>query len=496
MPLPSSPARPVCFSGALAGREPRDTDTRSLDRGQSPCNDTTHDTGKGTSILKRASLSFLDLLARLAADPELFPEERRRVLAIRRDAASGSTASRTDVLSEFLTLVRGLVARGRWERLEGDLTAGGGGEVLVRDRTDGARFRLHVGPRSARAPGELPVPADPDSAPPPGIARAHLASPGVLVGDDRILGPRDVIARLEAALAAAVPADTARFLAFELGGESATTLPAEGPALHSFPPLGPADLDDLSLRRNRVFRWTHADHGVARLLLGLGDDALGWRGVLVLEAASSPGSGRDRPDGDFGPAEVARATWISSYYGDLLSTVLRLQGLIFYDFLTGVYNRSFYEDQLDRELLLARRRQESMALLLLDIDDFKEFNTRHGYEGGDRVLATVACALKGALRGTDTLARYGGEEFVVILAPPVTAEEAARIAERLLLAVQQEEVRLPDLAGGESAVGVTVSVGGAISPRHGESRADLWTAANLALLTAKRGGKNRVCFAE
>ena len=149
---------------------------------------------------------------------------------------------------------------------------------------------------------------------------------------------------------------------------------------------------------------------------------------------------------------------------------------------------------MERELQLARRRNESLALLLVDIDDFKAFNTRHGYEGGDRVLATVACVLKSALRGTDTLARYGGEEFVVILAPPVSQEEASRIADRLRQAVEQEEFRLDDLSGATETAQVTVSIGGALYPVHGETREALSTAANLELLRAKTDGKNQVLF--
>ena len=135
-----------------------------------------------------------------------------------------------------------------------------------------------------------------------------------------------------------------------------------------------------------------------------------------------------------------------------------------------------------------------MALLIADIDDFKAFNTRYGYDGGDRVLATVACVLKSQLRSTDTLARYGGEEFVIILAAPVPIDEGRRIAERLRAAVAEEPLQVKDLAGHPTTVRITISVGGALHPDGGRTARELWNAANRALLVAKEKGKNQVRF--
>lgn len=175
-------------------------------------------------------------------------------------------------------------------------------------------------------------------------------------------------------------------------------------------------------------------------------------------------------------------------YAVLLQTVVSI------DFLTRVHNRAFFEEQLRRTLASARRRAQGFALLLVDIDDFKLFNSRYGYDAGDRVLRSVAGILKRTLRTTDVIARYGGEEFAVLLAPPVTPQEAAMIAERLRQAAAGLQVEVPTLGGGVDTVQVTISIGGALFPEQGHDRDAIWHAANRMVLTAKEGGKNRVCL--
>ncbi|MCA9755864.1 MAG: GGDEF domain-containing protein [Candidatus Eisenbacteria bacterium] len=451
--------------------------------------------------MRHLSLSFLDFLERLRSDPELFPEERRQVEAILRARTEGPPDSPEERgVDPLRKLVRALVARGYWDAPEGALSEAAD-TILVRDPIRRVRFRLRLGPKAPKAPERLPTPSVDERVLPARVTRAILASPSELVSYDRILSPREIVSNLERFLAEVVPARTVRFHPVEFGGDVVSSgEPIEGEPLPN-PEEGDASsvptdarrsgriyldvqqLEDLSRKRDHLYRWTSSEHGGSRLVLGMGDDSLGWRGVLVLES-----------DADWDADGISTTVWVARHYAELLSTVMRLEGLIFYDFLTGVYNRSFYEDHMERELQLARRRNESLALLLVDIDDFKAFNTRHGYEGGDRVLATVACVLKSALRGTDTLARYGGEEFVVILAPPVSQEEASRIADRLRQAVEQEEFRLDDLSGATETAQVTVSIGGALYPVHGETREALSTAANLELLRAKTDGKNQVLF--
>lgn len=191
---------------------------------------------------------------------------------------------------------------------------------------------------------------------------------------------------------------------------------------------------------------------------------------------------------------LARVRTFAGHFRRQLNFALHLQTVISYDFLTAVYNRRFIEDHMARVLADAARREQSFALLIVDIDDFKAFNSRYGYDAGDAVLRAVAGSLKRALRTTDVLARYGGEEFAAILAPPVSRAEASRIAERLRAAVVGTRVEIPTLSGGRADARVSISTGGALFPEDGTARDELWNRANRMLLAAKAAGKNRVRF--
>jgi diguanylate cyclase (GGDEF)-like protein len=225
------------------------------------------------------------------------------------------------------------------------------------------------------------------------------------------------------------------------------------------------------------------------LLVPLAERQPAWSAVLV---AASP-----EPYA-FAAEHLARVRLFAPHFRRQLTHAVLLQTVISHDFLTKIYNRSFFEDQFARTLASAARRQQSFALLIADIDDFRAFNSRHGYDAGDQVLRSVAESCKGVLRTTDVLARYGGEEFVVLLAPPVSRAEAVQVAERLRAAVERLRVEVPTLEpeglGARVQVPVTVSVGGAVFAEDGHSRDALWSSANAMLLAAKREGKNRVRF--
>jgi len=193
------------------------------------------------------------------------------------------------------------------------------------------------------------------------------------------------------------------------------------------------------------------------------------------------GEARARPDG-------------GHHFQGLIATSIRLQGLIFFDVLTGIYNRAYYELQIEREIAIANRRDQTLALLLVDVDDFRSFNSRYGYDGGDQVLATVADVLRTTLRTTDTLARYGGEEFTAILSPHLLIEEARVIAERLRAAVADEPFPIAGSTRKLVTEHVTVSIGGVLYPSGGRTHRELWNAANRLLLEAKARGKNQVRF--
>jgi len=192
--------------------------------------------------------------------------------------------------------------------------------------------------------------------------------------------------------------------------------------------------------------------------------------------------------------DLARIALLADYCGGLLERADRVEKLVFVDPLTRVYNRSYFELQAQNELARARRDKASVALCIADIDNFKSFNTRFGFEAGNRVLAQVAQTLRGGVRPFDTVARWGGEEFAVLLAAPVNADAARAISERLRSAVERLRVDLEALDRTAHQVAVTLSIGVALYPANAETPQDLWRAANQALLQAKSGRKNQVVF--
>ena len=153
--------------------------------------------------------------------------------------------------------------------------------------------------------------------------------------------------------------------------------------------------------------------------------------------------------------------------------VSRLEGLARTDPLTGVPNRRVWEEELPRELDRARRMGTGLCLAMIDLDNFKAYNDRHGHQAGDLVLKEAASAWRAEVRSTDLLARYGGEEFVLLL-PACALADAVAIVERLRAATPL----------------VTCSVGLAEWDFQ-EASADLVERADQALYAAKAEGRNR-----
>jgi diguanylate cyclase (GGDEF)-like protein len=164
-----------------------------------------------------------------------------------------------------------------------------------------------------------------------------------------------------------------------------------------------------------------------------------------------------------------------------------LNELALHDPLTGLANRRQFEASLRRAWQRTRRRNEGLALLLIDVDHFKQINDRLGHQAGDRCLQAVAGALSGCLRrGGDSVARYGGEEFVVIL-PGATTESARLMGEAMGAAVAALRMPAPD-----EDVRLTVSVGVGFAQQGNGQDASLLAAADAALYRAKHAGRNRV----
>jgi len=160
------------------------------------------------------------------------------------------------------------------------------------------------------------------------------------------------------------------------------------------------------------------------------------------------------------------------------------------DSLTGLFNRRFMQESLNRELLRAKRKTRPLALVFLDLDHFKRFNDTFGHDAGDKVLCSLAEALRGHYRADDVVCRFGGEEFAIIL-PESTAQEAAKRSEALRDAVKQ--LRVP--YEGRILDGITLSMGIAAFPEHASNEEDLLRLADSALYQSKSKGRDRITIA-
>jgi diguanylate cyclase (GGDEF)-like protein len=151
------------------------------------------------------------------------------------------------------------------------------------------------------------------------------------------------------------------------------------------------------------------------------------------------------------------------------------------DALTGCLNRAAFQETLSRELERSERTGNSLSLALLDLDDFKDVNERHGHPAGDRVVQLVGEALRKAVRPYDHVARYGGDEFAIV-ALDATEGEAARVAKRAVLQVRRA------LAGYEPGA-LTGATAGVAEWRPGERQERLIERADDALLYGKHKGE-------
>jgi len=160
------------------------------------------------------------------------------------------------------------------------------------------------------------------------------------------------------------------------------------------------------------------------------------------------------------------------------------------DPLTGLFNRRFMEESLDRELVRAKRKGHPLSVLFLDIDHFKRFNDTFGHDAGDFVLESVADLLRRFFRGDDVACRCGGEEFAVIL-PESLAQHAAARAN----ALRDEVKKLGLQHRGVSLAAITLSIGVATFPEHGTNSDDLLRMADQCLYQSKAAGRDCVTVA-
>ncbi len=206
-------------------------------------------------------------------------------------------------------------------------------------------------------------------------------------------------------------------------------------------------------------------------------------GVLTVECAT-PGVLHDVEEHIDGMQQLLQLTGMAVA---ALHLRTRLENQSIRDALTGLFNRHFMQITLDRELARASRSGTTLALSMLDVDHFKQFNDTHGHGAGDAMLQAIAGAFQRNVRTEDTVCRYGGEEFVIIL-PGVTPEIARIQAERIRDAVAELSIPLDNGASGHA----TVSIGIAVFPSDAGDAGSLLRKADQALYRAKHNGRNQV----
>jgi diguanylate cyclase (GGDEF)-like protein len=160
------------------------------------------------------------------------------------------------------------------------------------------------------------------------------------------------------------------------------------------------------------------------------------------------------------------------------------------DPLTGLYNRRYMEESLERELRRSTRKKSSLGVMMIDVDHFKRFNDTFGHEAGDSVLRELANLFRAQFRGEDITCRYGGEEFTIIL-PEASMEATRQRAEEL----REGAKHLSTEFRGQSLDRITLSIGVSSFPEHGSAGETLLRAADSALYCAKDQGRDRVVVA-
>jgi diguanylate cyclase (GGDEF)-like protein len=160
------------------------------------------------------------------------------------------------------------------------------------------------------------------------------------------------------------------------------------------------------------------------------------------------------------------------------------------DPLTGLFNRRYMEETLEREIARAARAKGPVSIIMLDVDHFKHFNDTFGHEAGDIILREIGVCLRTQVRAEDIACRYGGEEFTLIM-PAASADVSLERAEHLRQQVKGLAVQRRGVALGQ----ITASLGVAAFPHHGDSGEDVLAAADGALYQAKRAGRDRVVVA-
>jgi diguanylate cyclase (GGDEF)-like protein/PAS domain S-box-containing protein len=160
------------------------------------------------------------------------------------------------------------------------------------------------------------------------------------------------------------------------------------------------------------------------------------------------------------------------------------------DHLTGLFNRRYMEETLERELMRASRKRLPLGIIMLDVDEFKSFNDTRGHAAGDAILRAVGSVLLGHTRGEDIPSRYGGDEFIIVL-PDTSREVSRERAERLCAHAPHLNIPFEE----QTLAAITLSLGVAAFPEDGATSVAILKAVDAALYRAKREGRSRVVMA-
>ena len=163
-----------------------------------------------------------------------------------------------------------------------------------------------------------------------------------------------------------------------------------------------------------------------------------------------------------------------------------IRRLAYRDDLTGLPNRVSLLDRFQLELAHARRGKNALGVMYLDLDGFKLVNDTHGHEAGDHVLKVTARRLASTLRAGDTVARLGGDEFVLLLPGVAGPEEARKVGEKIVAALEQP------IEWNSEPLSVSASIGLALYPEDGDEPETLLRRADKAMYRAKSGGRGQV----
>ena len=269
------------------------------------------------------------------------------------------------------------------------------------------------------------------------------------------------------------------------------------------PPPEPRLLSDRGLTQ-RVIRTGEAvlmtpEMRAERLARGeqiVGSICLDWLGVPLIESGQTIGAlviQSYSGDVRYSSADTELLQFVSSQVASAIvrkGDADRISYLALHDALTGLPNRTLLHDRGLQAIATAKRHSTKFAWLCLDLDKFKPINDSFGHAIGDLVLAQVSAHMQACLRESDTLARIGGDEFILLLEAVEDIDAAQVVAEKIRKSLSQ-----PFFIDGHT-LHISVSIGIAMFPDHGDNELELFKAADAALYAAKGGGRNGVRCAQ